>query len=143
MVGVAFLSHGLMSGGLMGEPRRTNLGLSYTNPSSPLFNEHFVTTTTTTLVGGIIMGIAALLYFAVFFATAAGKRVNEPQLILPESEELHEENDVSLLLNMKPWVVVSILLILTTYIPGLISVLKYSVPVKSKYESQSPQNLSK
>jgi cytochrome c oxidase subunit 1 len=132
-----------MSGGLMGEPRRTNLGLSYTNPSSPLFNQHFVVTTTTTLVGGIIMGIAALMYFAVFFATAAGKRVNEPQLILPESEELHEEKDVPLLLNMKPWVILSIILILTTYIPGLISVLKYSEPVKSKYESASPQNLSK
>jgi cytochrome c oxidase subunit 1 len=143
MVGVAFLSHGLMSGGLMGEPRRTNLGLSYTNPDSPLFNKHFVVTTTTTLFGGIIMGIAALLYFAVFFATAAGKRVNEPQLILPESEELHEEKDVPLLLNMKPWVILSIILILTTYIPGLMSVLKYSVPVKSKYETESPQNLSK
>jgi cytochrome c oxidase subunit 1 len=143
MVGVAFLSHGLMSGGLMGEPRRTNLGLSYTNPASPLFNQHFVTTTTTTLIGGIIMGIAALLYFAVFFATAAGKRVNEPQLILPESEELHEEKDIPFLLNMKPWVILSILLILTTYIPGLISVLKYSSQVKNKYDSESPQNLIK
>ena len=143
MVGIAFLSHGLMSGGLMGEPRRTNLGLSYTNPASPQFNQHFVPTTTTTLVGGIIMGAAAIIYFIVFFATAMGKRVNEPQLILPESEELHEEKDMPLLLTMKPWLILMVVLVMTTYVPALISVFKYSKAVPNKFQPDSPQNLLK
>ncbi|WP_295664332.1 cbb3-type cytochrome c oxidase subunit I [uncultured Mucilaginibacter sp.] len=143
MVGIAFLSHGLMSGGLMGEPRRTNLGLSYTNPASPQFNQHFVPTTTTTLVGGIIMGAAAIIYFIVFFATAIGKRVNEPQLILPESEELHEEKDMPLLLTMKPWLILMVVLVMTTYVPALISVFKYSKAVPNKFQPDSPQNLLK
>jgi cytochrome c oxidase subunit 1 len=143
MVGIAFLSHGLMSGGLMGEPRRTNLGLSYTNPDSPLYNHHFVPTTTTTLIGGLIMGVAAILYFVVFFATAMGKRVNESQLILPESEELHEEKDMPLLLTMKPWLILMIILVMTTYVPALISVFKYSKAVPNKFQPDSPQNLHK
>lgn len=143
MVGVAFLSHGLMSGGLMGEPRRTNLGLSYTDPASPLYNHHFVPTTTTTLIGGLIMGIAAILYFTVFFATAMGKRVNEPQLILPESEELHEEKEIPLLLTMKPWLILMVVLVMTTYVPALISVFKYSKAVPNKFQPDSPQNLQK
>ena len=143
MVGIAFLSHGLMSGGLMGEPRRTNLGLSYTNPASSQFNQHFVPTTTTTLVGGIIMGTAAIIYFIVFFATAMGKRVNDPQLILPESEELHEEKNVPLLLNMKPWLILMVILVLTTYVPALVSVFKYSKAVPNKFQPESPQNLQK
>ncbi|TFF37753.1 cbb3-type cytochrome c oxidase subunit I [Mucilaginibacter psychrotolerans] len=143
MVGVALLSHGLMAGGLMGEPRRTNMGLSYTNPDSPQFNKHWVPTTTLTLVGGMIMGSAAIIYFVVFFATAAGKRVNEPQISLPESEELYEEKDVPLLLNMQPWLVISIILIMFTYVPALLSVFKYGSPVKNKFQTENPQNLVK
>ena len=143
MLGVAMLSHGLMAGGLMGEPRRTNLGLSYTNPSSPLFNSHWVTTTTITMVGGMIMGVAALIYFIVFFATAMGKASTIPQIVLPESEELHEEKPVALLLNMKPWVIASIILIMFTYVPALMSVFKYSKPVKSQFQTESPVNEEK
>jgi len=143
LVGVALLSHGLMSGGLMGEPRRTNLGLSYTNPESPLFNPHFVPTTSTTLVGGIIMGVAAIIYFTVFFATAMSKRINEPQIILPESEELYEEKDIPILLTMKPWLILSIVLVMTTYVPALINIYKYSKSVPNKYQPDNPQNLQK
>jgi len=141
MVGVAFLSHGLMSGGLMGEPRRTNLGLSYTNPDHPLFNKLWVPTTTITLIGGLIMGIASILYFFLFFSTIAGKKVNESIIILPESEELHEEKKIPLLLDMRPWLALSVILILFTYVPGLISVFKYSKSVSSQYQPDNPQNL--
>lgn len=143
MIGVAFFSHGLMAGGLMGEPRRTNMGLSYTNPDSELFNKHWVPTSTITLFGGLIMGTAALLYFLSFFATAMGKKTRESMLELPQSETLHEEKPIALLLNMRPWVIVCVVLILVTYIPALTDVFKYSEPVKSKYDIQNPTNMIK
>jgi cytochrome c oxidase subunit I len=141
--GVALLSHGLMAGGLMGEPRRTNLGLSYTNPDSPLFNKHWVSTTTLTMVGGMTMGITAVIYFIVFFATAFGKATQAPQIILPESEELHEEKPIPLLLNMKPWIIVAVVLVMFTYVPSLISVFKYAKPVNNKFKTESPTNIIK
>lgn len=143
MIGVAMLSHGMMAGGLMGEPRRTNMGLTYTDPSSPLYNHHWVPTSTVTFIGGSIMGIAALLYFIAFFATALGKRKEEPMITMPVTEELHKEKDLPYILNMKPWVIVSVILILFTYVPGLISVFKYSKPVENKFETVSPVNTSK
>jgi cytochrome c oxidase subunit 1 len=143
LIGVALLSHGLMAGGLMGEPRRTNLGLSYTNPDSPLFNKHWIISTTTTMIGGFIMGVASLIYFIVFFATAFSKATQVPQIILPESEDLHEEKPIALLLNMKPWIIASIVMVMFTYVPALISVFKYSKPVHNKYQTQSPENMNK
>lgn len=141
MIGILFFSHGLMAGGLMGEPRRTNMGLSYTNPESPLYNSHWVFTSTITLIGGVIMTTAAALYFIAFFRTALGKRVKEPELILPEHEELHEEKPVNLLLNMRPWIYVMVILIIVSYVPALQSVFKNSAPVQNKYGVESPVNL--
>lgn len=141
--GVALFSHGLMAGGLMGEPRRTNLGMSYTDPSSDLFNKHFVPTTSLTLFGGIIMGVAALLYFISFFATALGRQTNTPEVTLPVAEELHDEKPVPIFLNMRPWVIATIVLTLITYIPAFIDVYKYSVPVKNKFKTDNPTNENK
>lgn len=143
MIGVALLSHGLMAGGLMGEPRRTNMGLSYTNPQSDLYNPHWIPTTTIAMIGGIFMGVAALLYFIAFFRTAFGKQTMEPQIILPESEELHEEKPLPILYNMKPWIIVSIVLTLMTYVPSLRNVFKYGSPVQNKFEATSPVNEAK
>ena len=44
---------------------------------------------------------------------------------------------------MKPWIFVSILLTLITYIPSLKNVFKYSEPVKNKFEAESPVNTTK
>jgi cytochrome c oxidase subunit 1 len=66
-VGVLIFSTGLMWGGLMGEPRRTNLGLTYLNPESELYNPYWVITTMLGLAGGGIMFTAGFLYFIVFF----------------------------------------------------------------------------
>lgn len=141
MGGLVFFSHGLMAGGLMGEPRRTNLGMSYTNPQSPLFNSHWVPTTTSTLIGGIIMTTAALLYFISFFATVFSKPVRAQALELPVSEDLHEEKPVPALMNMKPWLIIMFVLILFAYIPALNNVFKYGSKVNAKYDVESPMML--
>lgn len=143
LIGTALLSHGLMAGGLMGEPRRTNLGMSYTNPSHELFNQYWVLSTTTTMIGGIMMGLAALLYFIAFFSTAFGKTTEQASVELPEAEELHNEKTIPLLHNMKPWIIVSIILTLITYVPSLKNVFKYSQPVPNKFEAESPVNTMK
>lgn len=135
MIGTALLSHGLL-----GEPRRTNLGMSYTNPSHEMFNQYWVPSTTITMVGGILMGITALLYFIAFFSTAFGKSTETPSVELPEAEELHEEKPIPLLHNLKPWIIVSILLTLITYGPSLKNVFKYSESVQNKFEAESPVN---
>lgn len=142
MIGVALLSHGLMAGGLMGEPRRTNMGMSYTNPDSSLYNAHWIPTATIAMLGGILMGVAALLYFIAFFATAAGKKTMQPEVTLPESEELHKEKPLPLLYNMKPWIIASVVLTLITYVPSLKNVFKYGVPVRNKFDVESPVNES-
>lgn len=143
MIGVVPLSHGLMAGGLMGEPRRTNLGMTYTNPNSPLFNKHWVLTTSWTLVGGIILGVAVLLYFISFFSTVFSKRTATPQIVLPEAEELHEERRLPYLMNMRPWIIASVVLTIVSYIPSFVNINKYSQPTKSKYQVESPENLAK
>ncbi|MFC3355937.1 cbb3-type cytochrome c oxidase subunit I [Sphingobacterium zeae] len=140
-VGVSLLSHGLMAGGLMGEPRRTNMGLTYTNPESPLYNSHWVPSSTVTMVGGLIMGTAALLYFISFFKMLCNKAVELPTISMPESEELHNEREIPLLLNMKPWIILAVILIGSTYIPSFKNVFKYGKPVESKYHMDNPSNL--
>lgn len=141
MLGILFFSHGLMAGGLMGEPRRTNMGMSYTDPNSPLYNSHFVLTSTYTLIGGLIMGVAALLYFIAFFRTALSKSTKESVLELPVAEPLHAEKPLPWLYNLKPWMYIMVILILVTYIPAICNVMKYSQSVKQKYDVESPVNL--
>lgn len=143
MVGTALLSHGLMAGGLMGEPRRTNLGMTYTNPNHELFHQFWVPSTTTTMIGGIIMGVAALLYFTAFFTTIFSKQKYQPVVVLHEAEELHEEKYIPILHNLKPWIIVSVILILITFGPSLKNIYKYSQSVEHKFEAVSPVNLSK
>lgn len=142
-IGVAFLAHGLMAGGLMGEPRRTNLGLTYTNPESHLFNSAWVPSSTMTMLGGIIMGTAALLYFVIFFRMAFSSPATTPKIEMIESEELHIEKPIPLLLNIRPWIILSIILVASTYYPSFKEVFKYSKPVDNRYDMENPINLNR
>ena len=45
VIGILIFSTGLSWGGLIGEPRRTNLGMSYLNPKNELFTPEWVPTT--------------------------------------------------------------------------------------------------
>lgn len=141
-VGVALLAHGLMAGGLMGEPRRTNMGLTYTNPDSPLFHSAWVPTSTMTMIGGMIMGTAAVLYFIIFFKMVFARPQRDGQIVMIESEELHVEKSIPLLLTMKPWIILAVLLVISTYLPSFKQVFKYSKPVNNKFHMDNPANLN-
>ena len=124
MIGVFIFSTGLMWGGLLGEPRRTNLGMTYLNPQNSLYRADWVPTTTLALVGGIIMSIAGLLYFVVFFGTMLRKRTEEALLELPVSEAYHDEKRIPLFDKFKPWLVTMAIIILIAYVPAIMNVLK-------------------
>jgi len=124
MIGVLIFSTGLMWGGLIGEPRRTNLGLTYLNPQSPLYRSDWVPTTTLALLGGIIMFIAGMLYFVVFFGTVFRKRTEGSVLELPVSEAYHDEKRIPLFDKFKPWLAIMAIIIIIAYVPAIMNVLK-------------------
>ena len=125
-LGILIFSTGLMWGGLIGEPRRTNLGLTYTNPDSPLYRPEWITTTQLALIGGIIMTLSALVYFSVFFHTYFSKTKETVGFMdFPEAEPLHNEPNMALVHNIKPWFILMIVLIFLAYIPALLDIQKY------------------
>ncbi len=113
-LGIMTFSTGLFAGGLAGEPRRTNMGLSYTNPSSPLYQPdwHFAKVVGT--AGGVIMSVAMLMFFVVFFATLLRRSSGASVLDLMASEPLHDE-DVPLVQRIRPWVFAAVILIVVAY----------------------------
>ena len=72
-LGIMIFSTGLFIGGAGGEPRRTNMGLTYTNPQSPLYHADWQAAKMLGSIGGTIMTLAALMFFIVFFATLFGR----------------------------------------------------------------------
>jgi len=143
MIGIGLFSSGLMWGGLMGEPRRTNLGMTYLNPGSPLFRPDWVPSTLLALLGGIIMTLAAVFYFITFFATLLSKKTTDGILELPVTEPLHEEPHVSILHKFTPWLVVMIIVIILAYIPALLDVKKYVGPSAPPYLPNNPLPVTK
>jgi cytochrome c oxidase subunit 1 len=113
-LGIMVFSTGLFVGGIAGEPRRTNMGLSYTNPSSPLYQPAWVFAKRVGTIGGVIMFIAMVCYFVVFFATLLRRRTEAPALELPASEPLHDEN-VPAVQNLRPWLVATVVLLIVAY----------------------------
>ena len=138
MIGVLIFSSGLMWGGLIGEPRRTNLGLSYLNPTSSLYRADWVPTTTLALAGGIIMFLAGMLYFVVFFGTLLRKKTESSLLELPETENLYEEKRVPILDRFKPWLIVMVVILLLAYGPALWGVYKNNAPKAPPYQVGNP-----
>lgn len=122
-VGVLIFSTGLMWGGLIGEPRRTNLGLTYLNPGHELYNPYWVTTTMLGLAGGGIMFVAGFLYFIVFFGTFLSKRLREPHISFPVSETYHIEKRIPIFDTFRPWLVIMAIIIFMAYLPAIMDAL--------------------
>ena len=138
MIGTLIFSTGLMWGGLIGEPRRTNLGTSYLNPEHPLYTPEWVPTTTLALAGGIIMFIAGMLFVIVFFGTMIRRRSFEPQLELPVSEAYHDEKRIPLFDKFKPWLVTMAVIILIAYVPAIYDAVSNPGPKAPRFTGDSP-----
>lgn len=154
LIGVLIFSTGLSWGGLIGEPRRTNLGMTYLNPKNELYTPEWVPTTMLALLGGIIMFIAGVLFFVVFFGTMFRKRKEEPVLELPVSEAYHDEKRIPLFDRFKPWLVTMAVILVIAYTPALLNAVKNPgmgaprftpenpMPVQSESVSKTPSSTS-
>jgi len=137
-IGILIFSYGLMSGGLLGEPRRTNLGLTYLNPASSQYRPDWIPSTAFALIGGIIMTLSALCYFITFFGTVFSKRKEEPILEFPDSELLHNEPTMGILNRFAPWVIMMIIVLLLAYIPAIMNISQYIGPGAQPFSPNNP-----
>ncbi len=115
MVGFVIFEIALSVAGLQGVPRRTNLGLSYLNPVMPdhyrpdwLFWSHV----------GALGGMVAVLGFIFFTVSLVGtlfaKPVKQPEIDFPIAEAIHDQ-PTPLVVNLRPWVTATLLLIAISY----------------------------
>jgi cytochrome c oxidase subunit 1 len=138
VIGMLIFSFGMSWGGLRGEPRRTNLGITYLDPGSELFRSDWVPTTLLALLGGIIMFIAGMLFVVVFFGTIFRKKSQVGELEIPVSEAYHDEPRIALFDRFKPWLVTMLVVILLAYVPALINVNKNSGPGAPRFNIDNP-----
>ncbi len=136
--GILVFSTGLMLGGLRGEPRRTNMGMSYLNPESPLYRPDWIPSTELAVIGGITMTLAALVYFWVFFRTLFRRRTEEGRIEVPESEPLHQEAATPVFFNLRPWVLIMFIIIAVAYIPAIENALRFTDEGAPAYTPENP-----
>jgi len=138
-VGLLTFSTGLMASGLMGAPRRTNMGLSYLNPDSPLYRPDWVLWETLGVIGGCMMFASAGIYFLVLGKLIFTKKSKEETgLSFPEYAVLHDEPRVGILDNFRPWLVIMGALIVLAYIPALRDIQNYTGPGAKPYDPSNP-----
>lgn len=138
MIGMLFFSTGMMWGGLNGEPRRTNLGISYLDPESPLYRPDWVLTTGIALFGGVIMFLAASLFFLVLIRTFASRPAEAKGIMFPEYAVLHDEPRIPLLDRFKPWLVVMGVIIALAYTPAILNVIDLTGTKAPPYAPDNP-----
>ena len=142
VIGILIFSTGLSWGGLIGEPRRTNLGMTYLNPKNELFTPEWVPTTTLALLGGIIMFIAGMLFLVVFFGTMLKKQSEAAMLEFPVSENLHNERRIPLFDSFKPWLVTMAIVLVIAYVPAFLDATKNPGPGAPRFTPDNPVPVS-
>ena len=137
MIGVFVFSIGLSVAGVLGEPRRTNLGLTYANDASPLFQPAWALWSHLGAIGGVIMTVAMVGFFAVFFATLFGPRIAAPTLALPAAAAYHDR-ELGAVRNFTPWVVAAVVLLVIAYVPPIYSVVTGPTESVPAFDPSSP-----
>jgi len=140
-LGIMIFSTGLFIGGAGGEPRRTNMGLSYTDPQSHLYQPDWVYAKMLGSLGGTIMTIAALMFFVVFFATLFSKPVKQGELELIVSEPYHDER-VPAVQTFTPWLAGAALLLVIAYAPPITQTIRSNFPGAPPYSQDNPRPIS-
>jgi cytochrome c oxidase subunit 1 len=140
-LGIMLFSTGLFITGAGGEPRRTNLGISYADPQSSLYHPDWYISKILGSAGGSIMSLAALMFFLVFFATLFGKRAKEVSNDLIVSEPYHDER-VPAVQSFTPWLVGAALLLVIAYAPPITQTLRSKFPGAPPYSPGNPRPLT-
>ena len=137
-IGMLTFSTGLMWGGLRGEPRRTNLGISYLDPDSPLFRPDWIFTTGITVLGGVVLFTAGCLIFIVLLDLVFTKQTKENILSFPPFEVLHKEKRMLILDRLTPWVVIMMFIVFMAYIPVFRDIQNLTGPGAKPYSPENP-----
>ena len=137
-VGIMIFSTGLFIGGAGGEPRRTNMGMSYTDPQSHLYHADWGYARMLGSIGGTIMTIAAVMFFVVFFATLLGKRQKQGALEMIVSEPYHDER-VPAVQSFTPWLAGAALLLVIAYAPPITQTIRSNFPGAPPYSQDNPR----
>src|SRR6516165_8391900 len=139
-LGIMIFSTGLFIGGSGGEPRRTNMGMSYTDPQSHLYHADWGAAKMLGSIGCTIMTIAAVMFFVVFFATLFGKRSQRGALELIVSEPYHDER-VPAVQSFTPWLAGAALLLVIAYAPPITQTIRSNFPGAPPYSADDPRPL--
>jgi cytochrome c oxidase subunit I len=140
MFGIMIFSTGLFVGGIGGEPRRTNMGMSYTNPDSLLYHHDWAFARVLGSLGGIIMTVAMIFWFLIFFATFIARAQKAGALELIVSEPYHDEQ-VRAVQSFTPWLIGSALLLLVAYGPPLTQTIRSNFPGAPPYSPNNPSEM--
>ena len=137
--GMFMFSYAMMVGGaLEGFPRRTNTGLSYLNPDSPLYRPEWVGYAQLSVVGGFLLALAFVFFLISFFGTLLSSRQRNIELEYPIAEPLHD-SPAPVLNNLKAWTVASVILAVLSYIPALYDTTQRGIFYNSPaYNDKSP-----
>ncbi len=117
-VGMLLMSNGLHILGLnFSVPRRSALGSApYAQEAwNPLFIE--------ALIGGIILTISGALFFTVMLGTVFSRKRLEKPIEMPVAEALNPEPAPAFLDSWRPWIVLTVALIIIAYGPILVDLI--------------------
>ncbi|MFN3947543.1 MAG: cbb3-type cytochrome c oxidase subunit I [Aquificaceae bacterium] len=141
--GMLIFEYAMSVAGLHGFPRRTNTGISYLNPESPLYRPEWVGYAELSAFAAFIIVLGFVFYAVSFFSTLLSPKVREETLELPSTEAYHDEKAPALN-NLKPWFALSVLLFVISYIPAIYDVTKRGVFFDSPgYNDKSPIPITK
>ena len=115
-VGMLLMSNGLHILGLnFAMPRRTMIG------SAPYAAETWNPLLYEAMIGGLILGISGLLFYTVILGTVFSKVKADKPVEMPIAEPLEAGDAPAWLDTWRPWLVVTVALIVIAYGPMLIS----------------------
>jgi len=117
------------------------MGLSYTDPQSPLYHADWQYAKVLGSVGGTIMTVAALMFFIVFFATLLSRSAQVGALELIVSEPYHDEQ-VPAVQSFTPWLAGTALLLIIAYAPPIAQTLRSNFPGARPFTPDSPLPIS-
>ncbi|MDT7870978.1 MAG: cbb3-type cytochrome c oxidase subunit I [Thermocrinis sp.] len=141
--GMLIFEYAMSVAGIHGFPRRTNTGISYLNPDSPLYRPEWVGYAELTVLAGFIIVLGFVFWAISFFGTIFSPKVRESTIEFPTAPALHDEKAPALN-RLTPWFVVSVLLFVISYIPAIYDVTKRGVFFDSPgYNDKSPVPITK
>jgi cytochrome c oxidase subunit 1 len=141
--GMLIFEYAMSVAGLHGFPRRTNAGISYLNPDSPIYRPEWVGYAELSAFAGFIIVLGFVFWAVSFFGTIFSPKVRESTIEFPTAPALHDEKAPALN-RLTPWFAVSVLLFVLSYVPAIYDVTKRGVFFDSPgYNDKNPTPITK